>query len=62
MAIPAVIVLWTPVEILGRNNLFNEIWIAPLEHIGEMIAILVTFVLIGAYLVWHHKRSAKKAA
>ena len=62
MAIPGVIVLWTPVEILGRNNLFNEIWIAPLEHISEMIAILVTFILIGGYLAWHHKRSTKKAA
>jgi len=62
MAIPGVIVLWTPVEILGRNNLFNEIWIAPLEHISEMIAILVTFILIGGYLAWHHKRSAQKVA
>lgn len=59
MAIPAVIVLWTPVEILGRNNLFNEIWIAPLEHMGEMIAILITFILIGGYLAWQHKRTAK---
>lgn len=60
MAIPAVIVLWTPIEILGRNRLLNEIWIAPLDHLVEMIVILVTFVLVGGYLFWHHRRSARK--
>lgn len=60
MAIPAVIVLWTPIEILGRNRLLNEIWIAPLDHLVEMIVILVTFVLVGGYLFWHHRRAARK--
>ncbi len=27
---------------------------------GEMIAILVTLLLIGGYLAWHHKRQANK--
>ena len=50
MAIPAVIVFWTPVEILGRMDLFNEIWVAPLEHKTEMLIILAAFVLLVGYL------------
>lgn len=52
MAIPAVIVFWTPVEILGRMNLFQEIWIAPLQHKTEMLIILGVFVALAAYL-WY---------
>lgn len=50
MAIAAVIVFWTPVEILGRNNILNEIWVAPLQHISEMIVTLLVFIILGAYL------------
>ena len=50
MAIPTVIVFWTPVEILGRLNFFKEIWIQPMEHATEMIAILVAFICVAAYL------------
>ena len=52
MAIPSVIVFWTPVEILGRMNLFQEIWIAPLQHKTEMLIILGVFVALAAYL-WY---------
>lgn len=51
MAIPTVIVFWTPVEILGRLNFFTEIWVQPMEHATEMITILVAFLCLGAYLV-----------
>ena len=50
MAIPAVIVFWTPVEILGRMNLFQEIWIAPLQHKTGMLIILGVFVALAAAL------------
>ena len=36
MAIATVVVFWTPVEILGRMNLFSEIWIDPMNHVMEM--------------------------
>ena len=52
MAIATVIVFWTPVEIMGRMNLFQEIWIAPMEHKTEMIVILAAFVILGLYL-WY---------
>lgn len=50
MAIATVIVFWTPIEILGRNNFLNEIWISPLDHIIEMLIIIISFVILGLYL------------
>ena len=52
MAIATVIVFWTPVEIMGRINLFNEIWVAPLEHITEMVIILAAFLILAACLIY----------
>ena len=52
MAIASVIVFWTPVEIMGRINLFKEIWIAPFEHILEMTLIFTAFILLGLLLVY----------
>lgn len=57
MAIANVIVIWTPVEILGRNDMLNEIWVAPLEHITEMVVVLVTFIAIGTYLALQKKKT-----
>lgn len=57
MAIATVIVFWTPVEILGRMNFFQEIWIEPMQHKTEMITILAAFIVLGIYL-WY--KSARK--
>lgn len=51
MAVPAVIVFWTPVEIIGRMDLFNEIWLSPMEHKTEMGLVLAVFLALLAYLV-----------
>lgn len=50
MAIATVIVFWTPVEVLGRTGIFNEIWIAPLQHKTEMAIILAAFILLAVYM------------
>ena len=60
MAIATVIVLWTPVEILGRMDLLDEIWVAPLEHKTEMIIILTAFVGLAIYL-WLKSKKRKTA-
>ena len=60
MSIATVVVLWTPVEIMGRNNLFKEIWVAPLEHQTEMALILSAFILLGLYMLYSSRR--KKTA
>lgn len=52
MAVATVVVFWTPVEIMGRINLFEEIWVAPAEHKTEMFIILAVFVLLIAYSVY----------
>lgn len=59
MAIPAVIVFWTPVEILGRMNFFNEIWIAPMAHKTEMLILLGAFIILAAYL-WYTGKATKR--
>ena len=50
MAIATVIVFWTPVEILGRINFFNEFWVEPEKYAWQMAAILVVFLSLGVYL------------
>ena len=59
MAIATVIVFWTPVEIMGRIDLFNEIWVAPLEHVTEMIIILAAFLVLVACLTYSLLRKKK---
>ncbi|MBO6118077.1 MAG: hypothetical protein J6P44_05985 [Bacteroidales bacterium] len=51
MAIATVIVFWTPVEILGRLNMFKEIWVNPQQYKTEMISILIAFVVIMGIVV-----------
>jgi hypothetical protein len=43
-AIPTVIIFWNSVEILGRWNFFDEIWIKPEEYVLEMSLIFAAFV------------------
>jgi len=59
MAIANVIIFWTPVEILGHINFFNEIWTAPMNHKKEMIIILVAFLLLAIYL-WYMASQKKQ--
>ena len=49
LAIPAVILFWTPVEILGRLDFFREIWIEPARYKAPMSAILTTFIVLALF-------------
>lgn len=60
MAITTVIIFWTPVEILGRLNFFQEIWVNPTEYIPQMIAILVSFIVVIAIVVFNAYFNNKK--
>lgn len=56
-AIPVVIIFWTFVEILGRWNLFREIWVHPFDYkveIGIMLFVLIG--LAGMMLIWKPKK------
>ena len=35
---------------MGRMNLFNEIWIAPMEHKTEMGIVVAAFAALVIYL------------
>lgn len=58
MAIATVIVFWTPVEVLGRTGIFNEIWIAPMEHKTEMTIILIAFIALAIYMWLKSRKSS----
>ena len=60
MAIPTVIVFWTPVEILGRMDFFSEIWVEPMKYAPQMITILVAFVAVFSYLVYSSAKAKKR--
>lgn len=47
-AIPTVIIFWSSIEILGRWDFFEEIWIRPLEYSFEMSLILGVLVAVSA--------------
>jgi hypothetical protein len=57
--IPVVIIFWNVVEILGRWDIYNEIWVKPLEHKVEILSILIVLVLLLAILFYEskHKKS-----
>ncbi len=49
-AIPTVVIFWNFVEILGRWNVFKEIWVHPKEHWLEallFLGALIYFVIIN---------------
>lgn len=52
MAIATVIIFWCPVEIAARLQLFTEIWVQPEKYVGQMVAILVAFLLLLGYLIF----------
>lgn len=56
MSIASVIVLWTPVEVMGRLNLFNEFWVHPEQHALQILLILAAFLCSVGYIVWKERR------
>ena len=56
-SIATVVVFWTFVEVLGRWNIFHEIWVEPMAYTTEMITILLAFLALLAFLFY---QSAKK--
>jgi uncharacterized membrane protein (DUF485 family) len=47
-AIPTVVIFWNFVEILGRWNLFHEIWVEPLKYWKEMSLAFSAFIILVA--------------
>lgn len=51
MAIATVIIFWTPVEILMRNDFATEIWVEPQKYRGAMYGILAVFVVLIVWII-----------
>ena len=45
-AIPTVIIFWNFIEILGRWNVFEEIWTDPIQYWVEALLMLVVFAVL----------------
>ena len=56
MSIASVIVLWTPVEVMGRINLFTEFWVHPERYALQVGLVIVAFILSMAYIAWASRR------
>lgn len=50
-AVPTVIIFWNFIEVIGRWNLFKEIWIHPFEHWIENSIILVLLLGFTTYYI-----------
>jgi hypothetical protein len=46
--IPTAIIAWNSVELIGRWNMFEEIWIHPEKYYLEMSLVLAAVVLVTA--------------
>lgn len=58
-AVPTVIIFWNFIEIIGRWNLFTEIWVHPEDYWLENSIILLSLILFIAYYIYE-VRQAKK--
>jgi len=58
-AIPTVIIFWNFVEVMGRWNLFQEIWIHPFQHWIELaVTSLILLGLITNYIIDKKQKNA----
>lgn len=55
-SIATVIIFWTFVEVLGRHDVFKEIWVHPLDYKTEMLVILVALIVTILILCFHSYR------
>lgn len=62
-AVPTVVIFWNFIEVLGRWELFKEIWIHPFEHgieLGVMLLAMLAVVIYQLDLPFVSLRSGSK--
>ena len=57
-AIPTVIIFWNFVEVMGRWNLIEEIWISPVNHKLELTLISAILIAFITYYILENKKIA----
>ena len=61
-SIPTVIIFWNFVEVLGRWDLFHEIWVEPMKYWVEMLLTLIVFVLLVVISLRGRRKSKREIA
>ncbi|MEA3495737.1 MAG: hypothetical protein U9R42_06850 [Bacteroidota bacterium] len=56
-SIPTVIIFWNFIEILGRWDVFKEIWIEPWKYWIEMLSVLFVFTLLITISIFERKKT-----
>lgn len=51
MSIATVIIFWTAVEVFIRRGIIKEIWLSPSEHVFEMLAISISFLIVTTIVI-----------
>ncbi len=59
-AIPTVIIFWNFIEILGRWNLFTEIWIEPSNYVIEIVLMVIVLVVLTITVLFGEKNAPEK--
>jgi len=54
-AIPTVIIFWNFVEILGRWNVFTEIWIDPSQYVIEIVLMSIVLLILMLSVLFGEK-------
>ncbi len=55
-SIPTVIIFWNFVEILGRWDMFKEIWVEPQHYWLEMLLIAISFTILIVFTLFSKKK------
>ena len=61
-AVPTVIIFWNFVEVMGRWDLLDEIWVKPIEHWPEVTAIMLCLIGCVGFYVWEMRREQAQHA
>jgi len=59
-AVPTVIIFWNFVEVMGRWDLFKEIWVHPFEHSLELIVLTALLLGFIIYYIFENKNKKNK--
>lgn len=55
-AIPTVVIFWNFIEVMGRWDMFHEIWVHPMEHWRENTLILSVFIGATVYYLFKGRK------
>lgn len=61
-AIPTVIIFWNFVEILGRWNVFTEVWIEPSNYLLEIVLMVIVLLVLTVTVLFSEKNVQQEAS